>query len=100
MNIKLTIDGKEKIFYLKRVKGSSYRMLLEMNQKIMNSNNDNELEMLDMLVTFICQVFDNQFTEDDLLDNLEPHELMNVMFEISKMISEKTNKSMQKLSKN
>lgn len=103
MNIKLTIDGKEKIFYLKRVKGSLYRRFLEIQKSLIDIDAENGVygvEHFDMMVTFICQAFENQFTENDLLDSIEASEITLKFYEIAKFVNNKTEQSMKKLSKN
>lgn len=103
MKIKLNIDNKEKIFYLKKVKGSLYRRFLEIQQILIDSENSEKgygLEHFDMMVTFICQAFNNQFTENELLDDIGADEIALKFYEIAKFVSDKTAEGMKRISKN
>lgn len=103
MNIKLNIDNKEKIFYLKKVKGSLYRRFLEIQQILIDSEKSETgygLEHFDMMVTFICQAFNNEFTEDQLLDSVGADEITLKFYEMAKFVGDKTAQGMKRMSKN
>lgn len=103
MDLKLTIDNKEKIFYLKKVKGSLYRRFLEIQQILIDSEKSEGgygLEHFDMMVTFICQAFNNEFTEDQLLDDIGADEITLKFYEVAKFVGDKTAEGMKKMSKN
>lgn len=103
MNIKLNIDGKEKTFNLKKVKGSLYRKFLEIQQILIDLEKTETgygLEHFDMMVTFICQAFNNEFTEDQLLDDIGADEITLKFYEIAKFVGDKTAERMKRISKN
>lgn len=103
MNIKLMIDDKERIFYLKKVKGSLYRRFLEIQQILVDSEKTESgygLEHFDMMVTFICQAFNNEFKEDQLLDDMGADEITLKFYEIAKFVGDKTAEGMKRMSKN
>jgi len=69
MKFTLIVNGEEKIFTVPFIKGRVLRNALKLNKKL----GEKELlddETLDELIIFICSVFDNQFTLDDVLDGL------------------------------
>ena len=53
-----------------------------------------------MMVTFICQAFNNQFTENELLDDIGADEITLKFYEIAKFVSDKTAEGMKRISKN
>lgn len=74
MKLELNIDGKEKIFTVAFIKSRMLRKLLEIKKR-MDFENIQEDE-LDELVAFVCEVFGNQFSVDDVYDGLPLEKLM------------------------
>lgn len=69
MKFTLFINGEEKTFSVPFVKGRMLRTALKMN-KTLGQKTDLDDEILDELVDFVCNVFDNQFTSDQVFDGL------------------------------
>jgi hypothetical protein len=84
MQFKLMIEDKEKIFYAPYIKGRIFRRALEMNKKL--NAGEVDVEVSDELVTFVCEVFNNQFTPAEVWDGLELEgvlpKLQDVFFEV------------------
>ncbi|MEH7157475.1 phage tail assembly chaperone G [Neobacillus drentensis] len=84
MHFKLMIDDKEKTFSVPFVKGRIFRKALKMNRTL----NQGELteEVLNELEEFVCEVFENQFTPEQIEDGLPIDGLMatlrGVFFEV------------------
>jgi len=71
MQIKLRIDGQEKTFTNDFVKARVFRNALKMNEKMRIEGNEISVETFDEMINFIVNVFDNQFTVDDIWDGIE-----------------------------
>lgn len=67
MQIKLMIGEEEKSFVAHFVKGRILRRAFELNKKFETMD---QLEQLDSLVAFVCEVFGDQFTPDQVWDGL------------------------------
>jgi len=96
--MKIKIDDKS--YEQTKFKGRALRNLLEI-QNILEEREEESFKVddLDIMCEFIANVFDNQFTSDDLLDNLEFHEIMECFKKIAEEIMKKTNNKMEKLGK-
>lgn len=62
------IENEEKTFSVPFVKGRIFRKALKMN-KTLNSGELTEA-LLDELIEFVCEVFNNQFTPEQVEDGL------------------------------
>jgi len=71
MQITLRIDGQEKTFTNDFVKARVFRNALKMNEKMRIEGNEISVETFDEMINFIVNVFDNQFTVDDIWDGVE-----------------------------
>ncbi|WKT75577.1 phage tail assembly chaperone G [Lysinibacillus fusiformis] len=71
MQIKLRIDGQEKTFTNDFVKARVFRNALKMNEKMRIEGNEISVDTFDEMINFIVNVFDNQFTVDDIWDGIE-----------------------------
>jgi len=71
MQITLRIDGQEKTFTNDFVKARVFRNALKMNEKMRIEGNDVSVETFDEMIEFIVNVFDKQFTVDDIWDGVE-----------------------------
>ncbi|AJK89349.1 MAG: hypothetical protein M3043_00180 [Lysinibacillus fusiformis] len=71
MQIILRIDKKEKTFTNDFVKARVFRNALKMNEKMRKEGNEITVETFDEMINFVVNVFDNQFTVDDVWDGLE-----------------------------
>lgn len=63
------IEDKEKTYSVPFVKGRLFRKALKMN-KVFNQGAEITDSVMDDLVDFVCEVFNNQFTPDDVWDGL------------------------------
>lgn len=84
-----------------KFKGRVLRNLLEI-QGLLEARQEDEafkVEDLDIMCEFLVNVFDNQFTTDDLLDNLEFYEIISYFRQVTEEIMKKTNDKMSKLGK-
>ena len=71
MQIKLRIDGQEKTFTNDFVKARVFRNAMKMNEKMREEGAQVSTETFDEMIGFVVNVFDNQFTVDDVWDGLE-----------------------------
>jgi hypothetical protein len=69
MQFKLFIEDKEKTFSVPYVKGRIFRRALKMN-KMFGVGIEITPEVMDQLADFVCEVFNNQFTPEDVWDGL------------------------------
>lgn len=103
MNIALNINNENKSFTSKKITGMKYRRFLEI-QNVLKEVEENQLpfqlEHYDMLVTFLVDVFDNKFTEEELLEGIGADEIQVKWMEVAKEVNSRTQAGMQKLIKN
>lgn len=71
MQITLRIDGQDKTFSNDFVKARVFRNALKMNEKMREEGTEVSVETFDEMIGFVVNVFDNQFTVDDVWDGLE-----------------------------
>lgn len=76
----------------KKFKGRLVRNLLEIQNHLKNTGEEMNNTEVDMILEFICLCFDNQFTPDDLLDELEWVEIQKLFIEIQEKITGKVTK--------
>jgi len=71
MQITLRIDKQDKTFTNDFVKARIFRNALKMNEEMSKEGDEITVETFDKMMGFVVNVFDNQFTVDDLWDGLE-----------------------------
>lgn len=74
-----TIKISDKTYTMSKVKSRMVRKTLEFNEKL-NFNNLKTTE-LDELVGFIVELYENQFSIDDVYDYVEANELIPLLVE-------------------
>lgn len=77
MDIKLLIGDQEKTFFVPFVKGRMFRRVIEIYKK--NNLDDLDPETLDVLVDFIVECFNGQFSRDDFYDGIAADQLINTI---------------------
>lgn len=97
--MKITIG--DKTYTQNKFKGRITRNLLEIQAVLSNKQTEGEfsLEDFDLINEFITSVFDNEFSTDDLLDELDFADILTIFKNIQEEISKKTNDKMSKLAK-
>ncbi|AHN22699.1 phage tail assembly chaperone G [Lysinibacillus varians] len=71
MQITLRINNEEKTFTNDFIKARIFRNALKMNEEMRKEGNEISVVTFDEMMGFIVNVFDNQFTVDELWDGLE-----------------------------
>ncbi|WP_156203389.1 phage tail assembly chaperone G [Candidatus Syntrophocurvum alkaliphilum] len=74
MQITLLIDGKEKTFVSDFISARMMRRTIEISQSI--NFEQISVDELDLMVEFLVQLFNKQFTLDDVYDGLPSKELV------------------------
>ncbi len=82
MQITLKINGQERIFSNDFVKARVFRNALKMNEKMRKEGNEISVETFDEMISFVVNVFDNQFTIDDVWDGLEAGRLQDEIMRV------------------
>lgn len=82
MQITLRIDGQEKTFTNDFVKARVFRNALKMNEKMREEGTEVSVETFDEMIGFVVNVFDNQFSVDDVWDGLEAGLLQNEIMRV------------------
>ncbi|SPU37919.1 phage-like protein [Lysinibacillus capsici] len=82
MQITLRIDGQDKTFTNVFVKARVFRNALKMNEKMREEGTEVSVETFDEMIGFVVNVFDNQFTVDDVWDGLEAGLLQNEIMRV------------------
>ena len=105
MNISLEIDvdGEivERKFSTIRMRGRALKRMLEI-QDVMNEAEKNGTftsEHYDLMCEFICEIFGDKFTVDELLDGMELEDVYPTFTKITEEIGNKTMKKMDNLIK-
>ncbi|WP_350343222.1 hypothetical protein PRVXT_002512 [Proteinivorax tanatarense] len=77
MQIALKIKGKDKIFTTDFISARMVRRTIEVSQ---NTNFDNiSVKELDTLVAFVVEIFEHQFTVDEVYDGLSSDKLFSTI---------------------
>jgi hypothetical protein len=79
MQITLFINGEEKTFTVPFVKARMFRRALEITKK--HDLNDVDVETLDVLVSYVVELFNNQFTIDDVYDGVPADKLISTILD-------------------
>lgn len=105
MKITLEIieDGevKEKEFSTVRMRGRHFKRMLEI-QDVMNEASKNEVytqEHYDLMCEYICEMYGDKFTLDDLLDGMDLEDIYPTFIKLNEHIGNKTAKKMDNLIK-
>lgn len=77
MEIKLRINGKEKIFKVDSISARMVRRTIEVSDGINFKNL--KAEELDKLVDYIVELFGNKFTRDEVYDGLSSKDLLSTI---------------------
>jgi hypothetical protein len=77
MEIKLFIEDKEKTFVVPFVKGRMFRRVIEIYKKY--NLDDLDPETLDVLVDFIVECFNSQFSRDEFYDGIAADNLIDTI---------------------
>lgn len=83
IKIELMIDGEKKTYETVHIPGTIYRKTLKIQEKI--SKGEITPDVLDELIAFVCNVFDNKFTVEEYWSGVS---LKNVLSEIVRVINE------------
>lgn len=105
MKIKLEIekDGElKKInFSTGRMRGRALKRMLEV-QDVLDSaaeNNSFTNDHYSLMCEYICEMFNNQFTTDELLDGADLEEIYEIFMELGKEIGNKALSKVQSVTK-
>lgn len=96
MQFKLTIDDKEKTFSVPFVKGRMLRRALQLN-KTLNMKELDE-EVIDRMVEFVCEVFNNQFSPDEVWDGLPLEGIFPKLHDVFSEVVERATSGIQGVS--
>lgn len=88
MQIKLYMDGEKKTFSVPFIKARMLRNAIVLNEQ-MSDSKDTSTEDIDAMAEFVVELFNNQFSIDELWDGLSTEEfipeLMRCMEECMKV---------------
>jgi hypothetical protein len=85
VQITLFLNNEEKTFTVPFVKARMFRRALEITKKY--NLNDVDVETLDILVSYVVELFNNQFTIDDFYDGVPADKLVSTILDcINKVI--------------
>lgn len=79
MQITLFLNGEEKTFTVPFVKARMFRRALEIYKKY--DLNDIDVETLDILVSYVVELFNNQFTIDDVYDGVSSDKFVSTILD-------------------
>ncbi len=79
MKLKLTIDGKERIFAAGFISARMLRKTIELSKKI--NFQDISADELDIMVGFLTELYSKQFSIDDVYDGLKASELVPTLIQ-------------------
>lgn len=105
MKIALEIEKESKLekasFSTVRMRGRALKRMLEI-QDIMKEAEEAEVftqEHYDLMCEFICELFGNQFTVDELLDGMDLEDIYPTFIELTEEVGKKTMKKVENLIK-
>lgn len=105
MKIKLEIfengESIEKEFSSIRMRGRSLKRMLEIQDVMQSAENEGVFtqEHYDLMCEFICEMYGDKFSVDELLDGIYLEDIYPTFMELSKEIGNKTMKKMENLIK-
>lgn len=83
IELKLEIEGQEKVFYCTKIKGILLRKTAAVT-KVFNKMADNfSDEVLDELVDYVVEVFNNQFTREQYYEGIALEDMMATIQDIA-----------------
>jgi hypothetical protein len=85
MDIKLYIQDEEETFTVPFIKGRMFRRVLEINKK--HDLKDIDPETLDILVDFVVECFNEQFSRDEFYDGIAAGKLIDTTLGIIEKVS-------------
>ncbi|MGL5068455.1 MAG: phage tail assembly chaperone G [Sarcina sp.] len=88
----------EKEFATKRMRGRALKRMLEITDVMDNAGTFTQ-EHYDLMCEYICEMFGNIFSVDDLLDGLDLEEIYPTFMALSEEIGKKTMKKVEDLIK-
>lgn len=98
----LIVNSKE--YKSKKITGKLYENYLETSEKIEKHQRENgvgwERESQKMAREFLVALFDNQFTEDDLLEDVEVSTVIAYFMLVDKTIQDQVTSKLEKIAKN
>jgi hypothetical protein len=94
MKIELMIDGEQRVFIAPRPLGIRVREAISLRDKTRDQP-DMTAEDLDDVVQFAVEVFDNQFTIDELYKGIYADELLTELMRVIVRITEKTEEKLE-----
>ena len=89
IEIKLEIEGKEKIFSCTKVKGILLRKTAEVMKVFEKMSNEFNPDILDELVNYVVEVFGSQFTKEEFYDGIDLDEMVLTIQNVANEIMEK-----------
>lgn len=106
MKIKLDIiindEMVEKEFSTVRMRGRALKRMLEVSDVMDKAAEANAFtqEHYDLMCEYICEMFENKFSVDDLLDGMYLEEIYPTFMKLTEEVGNKTMKRMESLIKN
>ena len=95
MKITLNIDNKKREFTTPFISGRKLRNTFAMSKKIESLKQDET--MLDEMVSYIVDIFNNQFTIDQFYDGIEANKIISTFTELVEEITGTLNKKAEQL---
>lgn len=97
----MKIALNNKIYEQTKIKGRATRRFLEVKELLASSENKGDFTTtdFDIITTFIVDIFGNQFTTDDILDELDTQEIFSVFTDVCREIGEKMSGKVQQFEK-
>lgn len=96
--MKITVKNKE--FDSGKLLRSKYKKYIEVKEDLTDENKETYTDQdLDKMVLAIVNLFDNQFTEDDINNEFEVSDIIFNFVRIELEIAEKLNKKIEKTNK-
>lgn len=104
INLDIYENGEliQKEFSTIRMRGRALKRMLEISDVMENASKNNTFteEHYELMCEFICEMYGNKFTTDDLLDGMDLEEIYPTFMDLAKDIGNKTMKKMENLIKN
>ena len=94
MKLTLKVSNEDKIFTAPFVSGRHFRKLAEFDETMDYSKVG--VEEMDVLVGFVCEVFNNQFDIDTFYDGIPAHEVISTIMDV--FVYVRTGKTSEELS--
>ena len=94
----MQINLNNKTYIMPTVKAKMLRKTLALNEKM--DFNNLKVNDLDELVNFVVELFNNQFTIDDIYDFIDSTELIPLLTQAVQSVVGETNKTLNQFPKN